>query len=105
MMRSILLSVEVKTTSYTRLTDDLKENQLHANLSVFTVGDTPGTGTFYDLLIFQSSSDQWALVGKLKWIFLQNRNIHQDSESLFLFVSCYSIWVFLLRSFQYSTTE
>lgn len=51
MLRSILLSVEVKITSYTRWADNLKENLLHAILSGFTVGDTPGTGTFYD---FQS---------------------------------------------------
>ena len=30
---------------------DLKENHLHAILSGFPVGDTPGVGTFYD---FQS---------------------------------------------------
>ena len=48
MLRSILLSVEVKITSYTKWAADLKENHLHAILSGFTVGDTPGTGTFYD---------------------------------------------------------
>ena len=48
MLRSILLSVEVKITSYTKGAADLKENHLHAILSGFTVGDTPGTDTFYD---------------------------------------------------------
>lgn len=51
MLRSILLSVEFKVTSYTKWAADLKENHLHAILSGFSVGDTPGTGTFYD---FQS---------------------------------------------------
>lgn len=51
MLRSILLSVEFKVTSYTKWAADLKENHLHAILSGFTIGDTPGTGTFYD---FQS---------------------------------------------------
>lgn len=48
MLRSLLLSVEVKITSYTKWAADLKENHLHAILLGFTVGDTPGTGTFYD---------------------------------------------------------
>ncbi len=48
MLRSILLSVEFKITSYTKWAVDLKENHLHAILSGFTVGDTPGIGTFYD---------------------------------------------------------
>lgn len=42
MLRSILLSVEFKVTSYTRWAADLKENHLHAILSGFPVGDTPG---------------------------------------------------------------
>lgn len=50
MLRSILLSVEFKVTSYTRWAADLKENHLHAILSGFPVGDTPGVGTFYDFL-------------------------------------------------------
>ena len=50
MLRSILLSVEFKVTSYTRWAADLKENHLHAILSGFPVGDTPGGGTFYDFL-------------------------------------------------------
>ena len=48
MLRSILVSVQFKITSYTRFAADLKENHLHAIISGFTVGDTPGTGTFYD---------------------------------------------------------
>lgn len=48
MLRSILVSVEFKITSYTRFASDLKENHLHAIISGFPVDDTPGTGTFYD---------------------------------------------------------
>ena len=48
MLRSILVSVAFKITSYTKFAADLKENFLHAILSGFTVGDTPGVGTFYD---------------------------------------------------------
>ena len=48
MLRAILVSVEFKITSYTRLAADLKENPLHAIISGFSVGDTPGVGTFYD---------------------------------------------------------
>ena len=44
MLRSILLSVEFKVTSYTRWAADLKENHLHAILSGFPVGDTSGVG-------------------------------------------------------------
>ena len=50
MLRSILLSVEFKVTSYTRWAAGLKENHLHAILSGFPVGDTPGVGIFYDFL-------------------------------------------------------
>ena len=46
MLRSILLSVEFKVTSYTRWAADLKENHLHAILSGFPVGDTPGAVPF-----------------------------------------------------------
>ena len=48
MLRAILVSVEFKITSYTRFAADLKENYLHAIISGFSVGDTPGIGTFYD---------------------------------------------------------
>ena len=48
MLRAVLVSVEFKITSYTRCAADLKENHLHAIISGFTVGDTPGIGTFYD---------------------------------------------------------
>lgn len=48
MLRALLVSVEFKITSYTRFAADLKENHLHAIISGFSVGDTPGTGTFYD---------------------------------------------------------
>lgn len=48
MLRAILVSVQFKLTSYTRFASNLKENYLHAIISGFTVGDTPGVGTFYD---------------------------------------------------------
>ena len=48
MLRSILVSDQFKISSYTRFASDLKENHLHAIISGFHVGDTPGTGTFYD---------------------------------------------------------
>ena len=57
MLRSILLSAEVKITSYTKWADNLKENHLHAILSGFTVGDTPGVGTFYDFQLRLWNSD------------------------------------------------
>lgn len=44
MLRSILLFVEGKITSYTNWAADLKENHLHAILPGFTVGDTPSIG-------------------------------------------------------------
>ena len=48
MLRSTQLSVECKVTSYTKWAADLKEKHLHAILSGFPVGDSPGVGTFYD---------------------------------------------------------
>ena len=48
MLRSIMLSIEFKITSVTAWVADMKENHLHALLSGFIVGDTPGIGTFYD---------------------------------------------------------
>ena len=48
MLRAILVSAAFKITSYTRFAADLKENLLHAIISGFFVGDTPGVGTFYD---------------------------------------------------------
>lgn len=48
MLRAILVSVEFKITSDTRLASDLKGNYLHAIISGFSVGDTPDVGTFYD---------------------------------------------------------
>lgn len=50
MLRTILVSVEFKITSYTRLASDLKENHLHAIISGFYVGDTP-----------PRSSEEWKL--------------------------------------------
>ncbi len=48
MLRAILVSVEFKIASYTRFAGDLKGNYLHAIISGFRVGNTPGVGTFYD---------------------------------------------------------
>ena len=50
MLHSLLLSFEFKVFSYTTWAADLKENHLHAILSGVFIGDTPGTGTFYDFL-------------------------------------------------------
>ena len=48
MLRAILVFAAFKITSYTRFAADLKEYLLHAIISGFFVGDTPGVGTFYD---------------------------------------------------------
>ena len=48
MLRAILVSAAFKITSYTRFAADLKGNPLHAIISGFFVGDTPGVGIFYD---------------------------------------------------------
>ena len=48
MLRSVMLSIEFKITSVTAWVADMKENHLHALISGFNVGDTPGIGTFYD---------------------------------------------------------
>lgn len=48
MLRSILVSVESKITSYTKFAADLKENYLLTIILGFSVDDTPGVGTFYD---------------------------------------------------------
>ena len=59
MLRSYLLSIKCKVTSITAWASDLKQNHLHAILSGFSVGDTPGTGTFYDFFdpLWLSDSD------------------------------------------------
>ena len=49
MLRSYLLSMKFKVTSLTSWASSLKQNYLYAILSGFSVGDTPGVGTFYDL--------------------------------------------------------
>ena len=46
MLRAILVSAAFKITSYTRFAADLKENLLHAIISGFFVGNTPGVDTF-----------------------------------------------------------
>ncbi|MDD7602470.1 MAG: hypothetical protein PUK54_07735 [Firmicutes bacterium] len=50
MLRSYLLSMKFKVPSLTAWASCLKQNHLYAILSGFLVGDTPGTGTFYDFL-------------------------------------------------------
>lgn len=50
MLRSYLLSMKFKVPSLTSWASLLKQNHLYAILSGFPVGDTPGTGTFYDFL-------------------------------------------------------
>ena len=48
MLRSVMLSIEFKVTSFTKWARQLKINPLYAIISGFSPGDTPGTGTFYD---------------------------------------------------------
>ena len=48
MQRSYLVSIDFKVSSVTDWAAQLKINPLYAILSGFEVGDTPGTGTFYD---------------------------------------------------------
>lgn len=48
MLRSIMLALEFKVTSYTAWANQLKLNPLYAIISGFDFGNTPGTGTFYD---------------------------------------------------------
>ena len=48
MLRSVLVSVEFQVVPYTKWAADLKENHLHAIISGFPVGDTPGVGTCAD---------------------------------------------------------
>ena len=50
MLRSYILSMKFKVPSLTSWASSLKQNHLYAILSGFTVGDTPGTGTFYDFM-------------------------------------------------------
>ena len=50
MLRSYLLSMKFKVPSLTSWASCLKQNHLYAILSGFIVGDTPGTGTFYDFM-------------------------------------------------------
>ena len=58
MLRSVLVSVEFKVVSYTKWAADLKENHLHAIISGFHVGNTPGVGTFADFFTRLWLSDQ-----------------------------------------------
>ena len=46
MLRSILVSVEFKITSYTRFSSDLEENHLHASFPAFLSGILPVSGLF-----------------------------------------------------------
>ena len=48
MLRSYLLALKLKVTSITQWCRMLSETPLYAILSGFSVGDTPGVGTFYD---------------------------------------------------------
>ena len=50
MLRSYLLSMKFKVTFLTSWVKSLRQNHLYAILSGFSVGDTPGIGTFYDFL-------------------------------------------------------
>lgn len=59
MLRSYLLALKLKVTSITQWCRMLKETPLYAILSGFSVGDTPGIGTFYDFFsrMWKSSSN------------------------------------------------
>ena len=59
MQRSYLLSIDFKVTLLTDWAAQLKINPLYAILSGFEVGDTPGVGTYYDILnrLWDSDSD------------------------------------------------
>ncbi|MDR2147859.1 MAG: hypothetical protein LBE91_15510 [Tannerella sp.] len=48
MLRSVLLALEFKITSFTDWVAAMKTCPLYAIASGFDVGDTPGVGTFYD---------------------------------------------------------
>ena len=48
MLRSFMLSIEFKVTSFTEWSRQLRINPLFAIVSGFSPSDTPGTGTFYD---------------------------------------------------------
>jgi len=48
MIRSMMVALVMKKTSYTSWSEELKMNPLAAILSGFTPTDTPGVGTFYD---------------------------------------------------------
>lgn len=74
MLRSVLLSVEFKITSYTKWASDLKENHLHAILSGFQVGDTPGVGTFYD---FSDCGSQTKTISPSPFIHLRKNRRNQ----------------------------
>jgi len=48
MVRSFMLSLVMKKTSFTSWSEELKTNPLAAIISGFHPDDTPGVGTFYD---------------------------------------------------------
>ena len=48
MLRSIMLSLVLKKTSFTAWSEELKTNPIAAIISGFHPDDTPGVGTFYD---------------------------------------------------------
>lgn len=58
MLRSYLLSIKLKITSITKWANMLKDCPLYAIISGFTVGDTPGIGTFYDFFSRLWQSDK-----------------------------------------------
>ena len=62
MLRSYLLSLKFKVTSYTEWAKQLKVNPLYAILSGFEFGDTPGIGTFADFFsrLWDSEDDNFS---------------------------------------------
>ena len=97
MLRSMLLSLVFKKTSFTDRSAELKMNPLSAILSGFHPDDTPGAGTFYDFTdrLWLSEKDNFnphAHAPKRKVRKPSNPNDKADSveafsvESLSLFV-------------------
>ena len=64
MLRSYLLALKLKVTSITAWCRMLKETPLYAILSGFSVGDTPGVGTFYDFFTRMWKNDSPNLSNK-----------------------------------------
>lgn len=94
MLRSVLLSVEFKISSVTAWVADMKENYLHALISGFNVGDTPGIGTFYDFFSRLWCSDK----NNLTFIHLKKNQKNQKAKKKKLRLSKRPLSMSSLRS-------